>query len=138
MKEPNQYIAEAFYTALNGTVTYAGAVVPIYDIFRDDRPDKYIYISNQNSTQVNTKSNFMYECNFTLTIVTLFNKDDGGFLVCDAISQSILALLVNNLTVSNFQVVDQHFENSLYAESKSGVKDEYSKSLTFNLIVHES
>lgn len=138
MKDPNQYIAEAFFTALNGNITYSGANVPMYDVYRDDRETKYFYISNQTANQINAKEGFLYDCAITLTIVTLFNKADGGYLVCDAISQSILALLENNLSVSHFQVVDQHFEDSLYASSKDGVSDEYLKSLTFNLIVHES
>jgi len=93
MRNIKPFVRKAYWTALNNTITYKGALVPCYDTFAPDNAlFPYILIGSQ--TQADDKDNqeFNYVTTIVLDVVTAAIAPYGR-LDADSIADAILQIV---------------------------------------------
>jgi len=93
MRNIKPFVRKSYWTALNNTITYKGALVPCYDTFAPDNATfPYILIGNQ--TQADDKDNQQnnYLTTIVLDVVTAAIAPYGR-LDADSIADSILQIV---------------------------------------------
>lgn len=94
MKDINYPVRKAFYTALNGNLSYDGSNVPVSDeqLKDSDSNNFYVILGSQSDRDDSTKTSYDREASITLDIVTkqgqTATKD-----IADSIANQILTLL---------------------------------------------
>lgn len=74
MKDPVKYLKDAYYTLLNGNVTYNGSPISVYD--EEANPsagDYYIIVSTVTNTNQAVKTKFFTDLEIVIDVVTLIN-----------------------------------------------------------------
>lgn len=94
MKDVKQSLQEAYYSLLNGNVSYSGSNVPVYDEMRVPQDPVYPYVMISNFTQIDDsdKSSFGEEITVDLEVIdraTQFASRAGLFSVINQIKQII-------------------------------------------------
>ena len=93
MRNIKPFVRKAYWTALNNTITYKGALVSCYDTFAPDNA-AFPYILVKNQTQVDDKDNQQnnYVTTIVLDVVTAAIAPYGR-LDADSIADSILQIV---------------------------------------------
>lgn len=114
MKDPIKFIKSAYYTALNGQITYNGSTIPVYDEEADETGgDYYIIISTIVDADLPNKGKFMNEIEVLIDVVSQNNwRVDLVKQIVDAITAKILDRIIPSIGTTNlignadFQLVD--------------------------------
>ncbi len=70
MKDPIKFIKNAYFTALDGAITYNGSTIPVYDEEADETGgDYYIIISTIVDADLPNKAKFMNEVEVLIDVV---------------------------------------------------------------------
>jgi len=116
MRDPAFEIQSEYYRLLNGQVTYAGKVVPVYDVVPKNPSYPYIQIIDKTDTGAPTKSSFGNEITQGISIVSRFDASFGSrvpiYLISDQVQQIILARPVA-FNIDEFDVITATLDNSL-------------------------
>ena len=79
MKLPSKQVQIAYYTALNGNVTYNSAEVPVYDVVPTASSYPYIVLGDQIiNDRPSTKDSFITDVTMQVDVVTGFEGNYGG------------------------------------------------------------
>lgn len=102
MKDPTTEILLAFYTALNGNLSYNGDDYPVYTV-----PPKggynYVLLDDVELLDDMAKDYFDSEGSILIDIVTEDAQDAGTILAANDIANDLLLLVIKqNLSMSNF------------------------------------
>jgi hypothetical protein len=93
MRNIKKFVRKAYWSALNGTITYKGAPVLCYDTFAPDEASfPYILITNQTQEDDKDNQEYNYITTITLDVVTA-GIAPYGRLDADSISDSILQIV---------------------------------------------
>ena len=114
MKDPIKFIKSAYYTALNGQITYNGSTIPVYDEEADETGgDYYIIISTVVDADLPNKGKFMNDVEVLIDVVSQNNwRVDLVKQIVDAITAKILNRVIPSIGTTNlienadFQIVD--------------------------------
>jgi hypothetical protein len=114
MKDPIKFIRNAYFTALDGNITYNGSTIPIYDEEADETGgDYYIIISTIVDADLPNKGKFMNEMEVLIDVVSQNNwRVDLVKQIVDAITGKILDRIIPSIGTTNlienadFQIVD--------------------------------
>jgi hypothetical protein len=114
MKDPIKFIKSAYFTALDGFITYNGSTIPVYDEEADETGgDYYIIISTIVDADLPNKGKFMNEVEVLIDVVSQNNfRVDLVKGIVDAITQKVLNQIlpsINTTSLSDnadFQIVD--------------------------------
>jgi hypothetical protein len=114
MKDPIKFIRNAYFTALDGNITYNGSTIPIYDEEADETGgDYYIIISTIVDADLPNKGKFMNEMEVLIDVVSQNNwRVDLVKQIVDAITAKILDRIIPSIGTTNlienadFQIVD--------------------------------
>ena len=140
MVDIGQKLRKAYFTALDGSITYEGSAVPIVDEKLDvniTEHDIYVLMTSQNEVDTNNKSYFARECDIVLRVINR-RKATGTKEAVENVSDQILTVLfptknTTGLTVDSplklsYARLTQAEYNPLAQEQDSFI---ISKSLTF-------
>lgn len=96
MNDINIPIRQAYYSLLNGNVSYNGNNIKVYNLFVNDTvtPDIYIVIQAQNSVEISPKCDQMREATIQFLICTKLNYNSGW--ECDKIADQLLSIVYPN------------------------------------------
>jgi hypothetical protein len=114
MKDPIKFIRNAYFTALDGNITYNGSTIPVYDEEADETGgDYYIIISTIVDADLPNKGKFMNEMEVLIDVVSQNNwRVDLVKQIVDAITGKILDRIIPSIGTTNlienadFQIVD--------------------------------
>lgn len=103
---PVEDIKKAYYTALNGNVTYSGNTIPVYSIAPKSSDPPYIILGTTSLIESGTKSDFLYDVTLFIEVVTT-DQSKAEML---SITNQILTLIKPNttsvLTLTNYTMVN--------------------------------
>lgn len=114
MKDPIKFIKSAYYTALDGAITYNGSTIPVYDEEADETGgDYYIIISTIVDANLPNKGKFMNEVEVLIDVVSQNNfRVDLVKGIVDAITAKVLNVIIPSINTTSlagnadFQIVD--------------------------------
>lgn len=114
MKDPIKFIKSAYFTALDGLITYNGSTIPVYDEEADETGgDYYIIISTIVDADLPNKGKFMNDVEVLIDVVSQNNfRVDLVKQIVDAITAKILNRIIPSIGTTNltenadFQIVD--------------------------------
>lgn len=114
MKDPIKFIKNAYFTALDGAITYNGSTIPVYDEEADETGgDYYIIISTIVDADLPNKAKFMNEVEVLIDVVSQNNwRVDLVKKIVDAITEKILNTIIPSVNVTSlagntdFQIID--------------------------------
>ena len=93
MRNIKPFVRKAYWTALNNTITYKGALVPCYDTFAPDNAVfPYILIGSQTQADDKDREQYNYITTIVLDVVTAAIAPYGR-LDADSIADSILQIV---------------------------------------------
>ena len=108
MKNVLLYLANAYYTTLNGNLTLNAAVLPVYDgMAPSTELGSYVILSvDRNAQQVGNKCTYQWTAQMLVDVV--IKNGDFGFIDSDEVAEQVCELIntFTHLPVSNFQVVN--------------------------------
>jgi hypothetical protein len=114
MKDPIKFIKSAYYTALDGAITYNGSTIPVYDEEADETGgDYYIVISTIVDADLPNKGKFMNEVEVLIDVISQNNwRVDLVKQIVDAITAKVLNTIIPSINTTSlpgnadFQIVD--------------------------------
>jgi hypothetical protein len=114
MKDSIKFIKSAYYTALDGAITYNGSTIPVYDEEADETGgDYYIVISTIVDADLPNKGKFMNEVEVLIDVVSQNNwRVDLVKQIVDSITAKVLNVIIPSISTtglvdnSDFQIVD--------------------------------
>jgi len=120
MKDPIKFIKSAYYTALDGAITYNGSTIPVYDEEADETGgDYYIIVSTITDADLPNKAKFMNDVEVIIDVVSQNNwRVDLVKQIVDAITAKVLDRIIPSIGTTNlsgnadFQIVDVRKESS--------------------------
>jgi hypothetical protein len=122
MKDGVKFIKDAYYTLLDGAVTYNGSPIPVYDEESDPAGnDYYIIVSTVTDTNIGNKHKFFNETTVLIDVITKIDYTlPKQKEIVDVITGKVLNLVIPSVGTtgltedSNFQIVDVRKETSYH------------------------
>lgn len=113
MKDCSNKIRSAYYTALNGAVTYNTVAVPVYAELPKSATYPCICISNIDITDASDKSKYNANVNVSIDIITKFDGD-GSNIQMDTIGSAVLQIVNarTKLTLTDFDLITCKLESA--------------------------
>lgn len=142
--ELSKSIRTAYYTALNGNITFNSKVVPVFDAFAlpDGVTYPYILLSSQTSNQLRIKRCKRYNATILVDIVT-GSTDPIGRSDAEDIAEQIDNIVspdtFKDLDLSDYdyQIIDTYRDNDTDLSDKNNIYYIFRKLLTYNHLVVE-
>jgi hypothetical protein len=114
MKDPVNFIKNAYFNALDGVITYNGSTIPVYDEEADETGgDYYILISTITDADFPNKGKFMNDVEVLIDVVSQNNwRVDLVKQIVDSITAKILNVIIPSIGTTSliedadFQIVD--------------------------------
>src|SRR6478736_9640564 len=140
--ELSKAVRTAYFTALDGQITFDSNVVPVFDAYAvpDDVKYPYILLSSQTSNQLNIKRKKRYNASILIDIVT-GSTDPIGRSDAEDIAEQVDAI-VNpdtfidiDLSAYGFQCGNTTREGDNDISDKNGLYYIYRKLLTYNFLI---
>ena len=123
MKYAGGELLAAYYTALNGNVSYGGSAVPVYSVVPPDATLPYIHLNTLDTIEGGTKDAFINDVELLIDIYT----ESRSYAPVQSISNSVLQLVKANrgsvLTLTNFTIIAQEIAGAReteYIDDKKG------------------
>ena len=139
-KDSTTELQVAYYTLLNNNVTLSGNPVAVYDEVPANGTYPHIQFNDTTLTDNSTKTTFMDNVTFSLSVVDRFSLDNGSRAnlnsVVNQVKQIIRARPVPfNLT--NFNVINSVVETDLSRKEKTSTYTYFIRELRFRHIIEE-
>lgn len=139
--ELSKAIRTAYYTALNGNVTFESIAVPVFDAYAlpDGIPYPYILLSSQTSNQLSIKRCKRYNASILIDIVT-GSTDPIGRSDAEDIAEQIESIvnpdtfLDPDLSAYGYQLGNTTRESDNDLSDKNNIYYVYRKLLTYSFL----
>lgn len=140
--EISKAVRTAYFTALNGNITFNSNVVPVFDAYAvpDGIPYPYILLSSQTSNQLTIKRCKRYNASILIDIVTgstdLIGRSDAEDIaeqVEDIVNPDTFIDL--DLSAYGFQLGNTTRDNDTDLTDKNNIYYIYRKLLTYNHLI---
>lgn len=143
--ELSKAIRTAYYTALNGNVTFNSNDVPVFDAFAipDGVSYPYILLSSQTSNQLRIKRCKRYNTSILIDIVT-GSTDPIGRSDAEDIAEQVDNIVSPDtfkdldLSAYDYQICDTYRDNDTDLSDKNNIYYIFRKLLTYNHLVVEN
>ncbi len=139
-KDPTTQLQTQYYTLLNGNVSLSGSVIPVYDEVPSNATYPHIQFADTTLVDNSTKSTFMDDATFSLSVVDRFSLDNGTRSrindVVDQVKQIIRARPVP-FTLTDFNVIVSVVDNDLFRKEKTDTYTYFIRKLRFRHIIEE-
>lgn len=104
MKDPTTEILLAFYTALNGNLSYNAVDYPVYTVAPKSDEYNYVLLDDVELVDDMAKDYFDNEGSILIDIVTSDSADGGSLIPANDISNDLLLLVTKQaLSMTNFK-----------------------------------
>lgn len=116
MIDPGLLLQTEYYRILNGQITYAGNVVPVYDTVPANATYPYIQIGDKTDIDFSNKSTQGNEVTQGISVVDRFQASTGGRNSTYFISNEIMQILTarpNPFVIEGLNVITSTLDNSL-------------------------
>lgn len=142
MKDPQSEIQQAFYTALNATITYNGETIYFYaGLVPEVHPTHFIHMIGSTVNDAGTKDRFLTECTISFEVVGEFQPLEGTYAGIHSISNQILQKLkpttASVLTMTNFYMITLVPDGSNTFEEITDRDRIIRKVMNFRMLVEE-
>lgn len=116
MIDPGLLLQTEYYRLLNGQITYAGNVVPVYDTVPANATYPYIQIGDKTDIDFSNKTTQGNEVTQGISVVDRFQASTGGRASTYAISSSVMAKITARpvpFSILGLRVITSILDNSL-------------------------
>lgn len=140
--ELSKAVRTAYYTALNGQITFNSNIVPVFDVYAlpDGVPYPYILLSSQTSNQLTIKRCKRYNASILIDIVTgstdpigRSDAEDIAGQIEDIINPDTFIDL--DLSAYDYQLMNTTRDNDTDLTDKNNIYYIYRKLLTYNHLI---
>ena len=139
-KDSTTQLQVGYYQLLNGNVTLSGTPVPVYDEVPANGTYPHIQFNDTTLTDNSTKSTFMDNVTFSMSVVDRFSLDNG--------SRSRLNNVVNQVkeivrarpvpfNLNDFNVLVSVVDNDIFRKEKTDTFTYFIRELRFRHIIEE-
>lgn len=119
---PADQLQRAYYTVLNTNVSYGGSVVPVYDEVPRNATYPYIELGDYTEGDDSSKSDFGFECTFSVTIVDRYDGSFGSNIKIYDIWDSVKGLIrtrPQGLSLTGFSLISTTVDSSVKRSEKT-------------------
>jgi hypothetical protein len=116
MIDPGLLLQTEYFSLLNGQVTYAGSIVPVYDTVPANATYPYIQIGDKTDIDFSNKSTQGNEVTQGISVVDRFQASTGGRNSVYSISNALMQILTarpNPFNIEELNVITSVLDNSL-------------------------
>tara|TARA_Y100001937_G_C7113160_1_gene328795 strand:+ start:328 stop:756 length:429 start_codon:yes stop_codon:yes gene_type:complete len=142
MKIPSKLLQQAYYSTLNGNVSYGGSNVPVFDVVPPTQDYPYIQLVNTTISSQGTKSSFMTEAIVDVDVVTGFEGAFGGksqaFDIGDTVTGLIVTRAQSYFSLSGFHCFISELDSSAILEEFSETHTLYIHKLSYRHLIQET
>lgn len=136
MNLPSKLLQQAYYTALNGQITYNGSPVPVYDVVPPGTDYPYIVLGPQTVVEENLNNDTrIMGVTAEVDVVTGFDGSFGGKSqandIADAIVNRLRKTPGNYLSLSGFLIITTQLDSSLTLQEQTETHTLYVNKLRF-------
>ncbi len=139
-KDSTTQLQTAYYTLLNTNVTLSGSVIPVYDEVPSSATYPHIQFGDTTLVDNSTKSTFMDEATFSLSVVDRFSLDNGTRSrinsIVDQVKRIIRARPVP-FDLTDFNVIISIVDNDLFRKEKTDTYTYFIRELRFRHVIEE-
>jgi len=140
MKLPTEELQKAYYTALNGNITYNGSNVPVYDAVPESASYPYIRLAEFFVTPDNTKDTYISNVITQVDVVTAYDGSFGGKKASQNISDQITRIIVTRgsyLPLNGFNMFVSTLDIASSFETQTESHNLYIKRIRFSHKIEE-
>lgn len=141
MNLPSKELQRAYYTALNGNITYNGSVVPVYDLVPTGADYPFIHLGDQIVRENGTKDSFISDVIMQVDIVTGFEAGFGGkaqmYDIADLVSRAIVERVPSVLSLSGFNLFKSQLDVSSFLEDQTDTHILYINRIRFRHLIQQ-
>lgn len=141
MNLPSKELQRAYYTALNGNITYNGSVVPVYDLVPTGADYPFIHLGDQIVRENGTKDSFISDVIMQVDIVTGFEAGFGGkaqmYDIADLVSRVIVERVPSVLSLSGFNLFKSQLDVSSFLEDQTDTHILYINRIRFRHLIQQ-
>lgn len=139
-KDSTTQLQTAYYTLLNNNVTISGGAIPIYDDVPSSATYPLIHFNDTTLVDNSTKSTFMDDVTFSLSVVDRFGLDNGSRAkinsIVDQVKQIIRARPVP-FSLNDFNVITSVVDNDVSRKQRTDTYTYFIRELRFRHIIEE-
>jgi len=140
--ELSKSVRTAYYSALDGNITFNSNIVPVFDAYAlpDGVPYPYILLSSQTSNQLSIKRCKRYNSSILIDIVT-GSTDPIGRSDAEDIAEQVDAIINPDtfididLSIYGYQLGNTNRDNDNDLTDKNNLYYIYRKLLTYNFLI---
>ena len=139
-KDSTTQLQTSYYSLLNNNVTLSGTPVPIYDEVPATATYPHIQFNDTTLTDNSTKSTFMDDATFSLSVVDRFSLDNGTRSrinnVVDQVKEIIRARPVP-FNLNDFNVILSVVDNDVFRKEKTSSYTYFIREVRFRHVIEE-
>lgn len=139
MNESLHYIRQAIISRLDGSLTFGGSNVPVYNRVPATATEPYVKVYSLQHREIDQNaSSFTSLCETRIEVVTAFNGDDGGEYQSNDLTDQIINLIRTrsngyyDLSSNNFSVYTCEIESIKYQEKEQEDKTYFRSFITIS------
>lgn len=142
MNLPSRLLQVAYFQALNGSISYSGSTVPVYDVVPPTANYPYILLGSQLTTETSfNKDVRITEVVFDVDVVTGFEGAFGGKSQAYDISEDIVNVIRKTpgsyLSLSGYKMLTATLESSIILQEQNETHILYINKLRFRHLISQ-
>lgn len=139
-KDSTTQLQTQYYTLLNNNVSVSGTTIPVYDDVPANATYPLIHFNDTTLVDNSTKSTFMDDVTFSLSVVDRFSLDNGSRAkinsIVDQVKQIIRARPVP-FNLADFNVITSVVDNDTSRKERTDTYTYFIRQLRFRHIIEE-
>jgi len=139
-KDSTTELQVAYYTLLNTNVTLSGTPVPVYDEVPANATYPHIHFGETTLVDNSTKSTFMDEVTFSMSVVDRFQADNGSRAKINSCVNQVKEIIRARpvpFSLSSFNVITSVVDNDLSRKERTSTYTYFIRELRFRHIIEE-
>jgi len=139
-KDSTTQLQTAYYTLLNTNVSLSGSVIPVYDEVPSNATYPHIQFADTTLVDNSTKSTFMDEATFSLSVVDRFSLDNGTRSRINSIVDQVKQIIRTRpvpFNLTDFNVIISVVDNDLFRKEKTDTYTYFIRELRFRHVIEE-
>lgn len=139
-KDSTTQLQVAYYTLLNNNVSVSGSIVPVYDDIPANATYPLITFEDTSLVDNSTKSTFMDDVTFSLSVVDRFDRDGGSRAkINSAVDQvkTIIRARPVPFDLNDFNVISSVVDSDISLKEKTETYTYFIRRLRFRHVIEE-
>ena len=139
-KDVTTQLQTAYYSLLNNNVTLSGSPVPVYDEVPSNGTYPHIQFNVTTMTDRSTKTSFMDDGTFSLSVVDRFSLDSGSRSKINSIVNQVKEIIRVRpvpFSLADFNVITSVVDNDISYKEKTSTYTYFVREIRFRHIIEE-